>query len=145
MAKDSVTPFGTDSESHGEVKLPLAQESIPAGFPTPNGGYIDSELDVNEFLVSHPSSTYIYRVDGDSMIEAGIMPDDYVLVDSSMQPRNGDVVVAVVDGDYTVKKLHMGPPPKLVPCNKDYQPIQIGEYTEVTIIGPVISVVRKYH
>ena len=78
------------------------------------------------------------------MIEAGIMSGDFVLVDSGMTPENEDTVVAMVDGEYTVKKLILKPKPQLVPCNADYSPIEIGEFTEVTIIGPVISVIRKY-
>ena len=138
--------------SHGKVpapqsflELPVAFESVQAGFPAPNGGYIDGHLDVNQFLVSHPSSTFVYQVAGDSMIEAGIMPDDFVLVDASIEPKTGDVVVAMIDGEYTIKKLQTHPHPQLIPCNREYSPIEIGEYTEVTIIGPVISVIRKYH
>ena len=91
---DEVTSYGLVPEANTHVELPVALESIQAGFPAPNGGYIDGNLDVNEFLVNSPSSTYIYRVSGESMIEAGIMPGDFVLVDSSVKPENGDVVVA---------------------------------------------------
>lgn len=143
--RDNLISFGTASESHGEVKLPLAQDSIQAGFPAPNAGYIDGHLDVNEFLVKHPSSTFIYRVSGESMIEAGIMPDDYVLVDASVEANEGDFVVALVDNEYTIKELRLKPKPMLVPHNHDFKPIIINEYMQVKIIGPVISVVRKYN
>ena len=145
MTQDRVKSFGLVPPAQSHLELPVACESIPAGFPSPNGGYIDGNLDVNQFLVSHPSSTYVYQVTGDSMIEAGIMPDDFVLVDSSIQVRSGDVVVASIDGEFTIKKLEVGPPPRLVPCNCLYQPVQIDEGAEVTIIGPVISVIRTYH
>ena len=79
------------------------------------------------------------------MIDAGIMPGDYVLVESSIEPSNGDVVVALVDGEYTIKELVLSNPPKHVPRNSEYAPVQITENSLVTIIGPVISVVRKYH
>ena len=62
----------------------------------------------------------------------------------SIEPKTGDVVVAMIDGEYTIKKLQTHPHPQLIPCNREYSPIEIGEYTEVTIIGPVISVIRKY-
>lgn len=142
---DKVIAFGKASESHGDVKLPLAFESIEAGFPSPNGGYIDSNLDVNEFLVSHPNTTYIYRVSGDSMIDAGILPDDYVLVDSSVEPRSGDIVVVQLDGEYTIKELRLGDRPMLVARNPNFSPIAIEEHMQIKIIGPVISVVRKYN
>ena len=109
---DEVTSYGLVPEANTHVELPVALESIQAGFPAPNGGYIDGNLDVNEFLVNSPSSTYIYRVSGESMIEAGIMPGDFVLVDSSVKPENGDVVVACVDGEYTIKELR-NPNPNL--------------------------------
>ena len=140
-----VSPFAKASSDSIKVELPVATESIQAGFPAPNGGYIDGKLDVNEFLISSPHSTYIYKVSGESMIDAGIMPGDYVLVDSSIEPSNGDVVVALVDGEYTIKELVLSNPPKLVPRNSEYAPVQITENSLVTIIGPVISVVRKYH
>lgn len=144
MQDDTLIPLGKLPQPRSRVPLPVSLESIPAGFPAPNGGYVDGELDVNEFLVTHPSSTYIYRVSGESMIDAGIMPGDFVLVDSGMTPENEDTVVAMVDGEYTVKKLILHPKPQLVPCNPNYSPIEICEFTEVTIIGPVISVIRKY-
>lgn len=140
-----VQPYAKASCDCIKVELPVATESIQAGFPAPNGGYIDGKLDVNEFLICSPHSTYIYKVSGESMIEAGIMPGDYVLVDSSIKPVNGDVVVAVIDGEYTIKELELSNPPKLIPHNSEYAPIQITENSLVTIIGPVISVIRKYH
>lgn len=142
---DRVKNLGKVGEPQSHLELPVAFECVQAGFPSPNGGYIDGHLDVNQFLVNHPSSTFVYQVAGDSMIEAGIMPNDFVLVDASVEPKDYDVVVAKVDGEYTIKKLLLGTTPQLVPCNKEYAPIEIGEYTDVTIIGPVISVIRKYH
>ena len=142
---DEVTSYGLVPEANTHVELPVALESIQAGFPAPNGGYIDGNLDVNEFLVNSPSSTYIYRVSGESMIEAGIMPGDFVPVDSSVKPENGDVVVACVDGEYTIKELRLKPKPKLVPRNREYPEVEITENSVVVIVGPVISVVRKYH
>lgn len=138
--------FGKVAPSHGSMPLPLAEESIIAGFPAPNGGYIEGNLDVNEYLIDHPSATFIYRVSGDSMIDAGIMHGDFVLVDTSREVREGNIVVACVDGSYTIKKLVnvRSPRPQLLPCNSQYGPIEINEFSDVKIIGPVISVVRKY-
>ena len=87
----------------------------------------------------------IVRVSGDSMCDAGIMHGDYVLVDSSRTVNSGDIVVASVDDEFTIKKIVFGKPNRLVPCNKEYSQIEINENTRVVIIGPVISVVRKYH
>ena len=76
--KDSLESFGKAVEERTHIELPLAQESIQAGFPAPNGGYIDENLDVNEFLVKSPSSTYIYRVSGESMKEAGFQDTPFI-------------------------------------------------------------------
>ena len=141
---DTLTSYGQASESHGRVELPLVFEKIQAGFPAPNGGYVDNNLDVNDFLINNAGSTFIYCVNGESMIEAGIMPGDYVLVDSSINVRDGDIVVVSIDNEITIKELHKGPPLQFIPHNKEYSPIVIEEFNEVKIIGTVISVVRKY-
>ncbi len=144
---DKLEPFGLATEEHLHVELPVATEKIQAGFPRPNGGYVDGRLDVNEFLVNSPSSTYIYRVSGESMRDAGILDGDFVLVDSSVKPRSGDTVVVSVDGEFTIKELKLvrGRQPLLIPRNPDYSPIEISPDSNVVVIGPVISVVRKYH
>ena len=142
--KDSLQSFGKAVEERTHIELPLAQESIQAGFPAPNGGYIDENLDVNEFLVKSPSSTYIYRVSGESMKEAGIMNGDYVLVDSSLEVHDGDVVVASVDNEFTIKEIRFGKTKMLLPRNREYPPVEITDNSRVVIIGPVISVIRKY-
>ena len=79
------------------------------------------------------------------MCEAGIMHGDYVLVDSSRTVNSGDIVVASVDDEFTIKKIIFGIPNRLVPCKKEYSQIEINETTRVVSIGPVTSVVRKYH
>lgn len=143
--KDSVESLGQVSPANTHIELPLGTESIQAGFPAPNGGYIEGNLDVNEFLIKSPSSTYIYRVSGDSMKDAGIMPGDYVLVDSSVEVRNNDIVVASINGEFTIKEIRLGRVNQLVPRNEEYPPVAIEENSNVVVIGPVISVVRKYH
>lgn len=142
--RDSLEAFGKAVPERTHIELPLAQESVQAGFPAPNGGYIDENLDVNEFLVRSPSSTYIYRVSGESMKEAGIMNGDYVLVDSSLEVHDGDVVVASVDSEFTIKEIRLGRKKMLLPRNSEYSPVEISDSTRVVIIGPVISVIRKY-
>lgn len=144
MSSD-VSSLGLVSEANTHIELPVALESVQAGFPAPNGGYVDGNLDVNEFLITSPSSTYVYRVSGESMIDAGIMPGDFVLVDSSVKPNDGDIVVASVDNEFTIKELRLKPRPRLIPQNKDYPEVEISENSVVVIVGPVISVIRKYH
>ena len=124
--------------------LPLSLEKIPAGFPAPNGGYVDGSLDLNEFCISHPASSYIFQVIGDSMIEAGILPDDYLVVDLAREPRHGDIVIAEVGQEFTVKYLELTPVPRLVPANSAYQPVVITPDLECEIIGVVVTSLRKY-
>lgn len=135
---------GTAVAEREHIELPLALEKIEAGFPAPNGGYVDGNLDVNEFLISHPGSTFIYCVNGTSMIEAGIMPGDYVLVDTTVPVQDGDIVVASIDNEFTIKELHLKPHPHFVARNKDYAPIEVNEYSDVKIVGAVTGVVRRY-
>jgi DNA polymerase V len=90
-----------------QLLIPLSEESVPAGFPSPAEGYIEKALDLNEHLIHHPSATFFVRADGESMTGAGIFPGDLLLVDRSLNPVNGSVVIAVIDGDFTVKRLSL--------------------------------------
>lgn len=133
-----------EREHNTDFELPVSLEKVQAGFPAPNGGQIDGKLDLNEFCISHPSSSYIFQVAGESMIEAGIMPGDYLIIDRSVEPRNGDIVIAAINGEYTVKYLERYPIPKLIPANKNYRTIFITEDMQCEIEGVVVSTVRKY-
>jgi SOS-response transcriptional repressor LexA len=82
--------------------------SVVAGFPSPAEQYLEPPLDLNELLVKRPAATYFVRVEGDSMIEAGIHDGDLLVVDRSLRPASGDVIIASVDGDFTVKTLRLG-------------------------------------
>ena len=82
--------------------------SVVAGFPSPAEQYLEPPLDLNELLVKRPAATYFVRVEGDSMIEAGIHNGDLLVVDRSLRPASGDVIIASVDGDFTVKTLRIG-------------------------------------
>ncbi len=132
------------SDHNQQYELTLALDKIQAGFPAPNNGEIDGKLDLNEFCISHPASSYIFQVAGESMIEAGIMPGDYLVIDRSVEPRNGDIVIAAVNGEYTVKFFERRPTPRLIPANSAYKPIIITDDMECEIEGVVVSTVRKY-
>lgn len=84
--------------------LPLVLSVVEAGFPSPAEGQIDRALDLNELLIDHPSSTYFVRVQGDSMSGAGIYHGDLLIVDRSKQPKSGDVIIAALNGTFTVKR-----------------------------------------
>lgn len=117
---------------------------VKAGFPNPVEDAHGMALDLNELVVKHPVSTFYLRVEGDSMTGAGIQHGDIVAVDKSLEPKTGDIVVAAVDGDFTLKHLKKeGQKAWLVAANPDYPPIALHEATDATIWGVVTFMVRK--
>jgi len=116
---------------------------IRAGFPSPAEEEVVDLMSLDEYLISNPQATYLLKVDGDSMMDAGIHPADLVLVQKGMIPKNGDIVVACVDGQWTLKYFdkHRGKI-TLRAANKKYPPIEPQE--ELVIAGVVIANVRKY-
>lgn len=125
------------------LSIPFYQSRISAGFPSPADDYIERTLDLNELCIQHPSATFFLRVQGESMIDAGILPDDVLVVDRSLQARCGDIVVAALHGELTVKQLELKPRPRLLPCNPQYQPIVLPEGEHLDIFGVVTNVVRS--
>lgn len=124
--------------------LPLAETNIPAGFPSPAEG-LDGDLDLSEHLVRHPESTFFLRVGGDSMIGAGIFDGDLLIVDRELDPRSGDIVIAVLDGEFTVKRLlYREGLVELLPENPRYRKIRFSEESQLEIWGVVTGSVRKY-
>jgi len=92
-------------EKKSQVLRPLFFSGVSAGFPSPADDYIDRELDLNEYLVANPAATFFVRVAGDSMINAGINHDDILIVDRSLEPISGKIIIAIIDGELTVKRL----------------------------------------
>lgn len=124
-------------------KLPVFLGRLPAGFPSPADDYIEGKLDLNRHLIKHPAATFFVRVSGDSMIEAGIHTGDLLVVDRSLEAVDGNVIVAALDGELTVKRLHKrGKTVRLLPANKNYQPIDITEQQSFEIWGVVTNVIH---
>src|SRR5690625_18757 len=99
---------------------------VPAGFPSPAQDYLDSKIDLNEKLIQHPSATFLIRIEGDSMIGEGILPGSIAIIDRAIEPVSGMVVLAVLDGEFTVKKLFKRNGGfYLEPANKKYRTIEI--------------------
>jgi DNA polymerase V len=88
-----------------DFEIPLYASTVSAGFPSPADDYLELSLDLNQYLIKHPAATFYVRVKGDSMINAGIHDGDLLIVDKSMEPGNDDVVVCVINGEFTVKTL----------------------------------------
>ncbi len=129
--------------SHYRLKLPLYLIKVPAGFPSPADDYMDKRLDLNEFLVKHDAATFYCRVLGDSMEGCGIFNGDMLIVDRAVEPRNGSVVVANIDGELTCKILDLTHR-QLLSSNAKYPPITIGEDSDMSIEGVVIHSIRSH-
>lgn len=123
---------------------PLMQDPVHAGFPSPAEHYIERELDLNEYLSSHREATYYVRVTGDSMIGADILPGDILCVDRSIDFFDGAIIVASVDGEFTVKYLRkQNGIVHLEPANPHYPPLFFTPQQDVRFWGVVTGVVRK--
>ena len=123
---------------------PLFLASVSAGFPSPAEDYIEGRLDLNRHLIKHPAATFFVRVAGDSMIGAGIHPGDILVVDRALEPQDSNVVIAVVDGELTVKRISQRHGKLfLVPDNQAYQPLEILEEMEFEVWGVVTSVIHN--
>ena len=127
-----------------ELRCPLYLSTVEAGFPSPAEDYVEGSLDLNEDLIKHPAATFFVRVSGDSMINAGIFPGDILIVDRSLEPVDKKIVIAVLDGELTVKRLrYRAVVPSLEPENDNYNPIKISEEMSFEIWGVVTNVIHK--
>jgi len=119
------------------LRLPLFMERVSCGFPSPAQDYIEAGIDLNKLVIQHPSATYFVRVSGDSMIDAGISHGDLLVVDRALSAIHGDIVIAAVAGEFTVKELRTQPYLHLMPHNASYAPIRFHSEEEVEIFGVV--------
>lgn len=130
----------------GETRhLDLYACRVEAGFPSPADDFLETSLDLNEHLVQHPSATFFVRVNGDSMIGVGIHHNDILVVDKSLSPKHGSIVIAVLNGELTVKTLeYRNNDPFLVPANPSYPITSITSEMEFSIWGVVTSVIHQF-
>ncbi len=119
--------------------------SVVAGFPSPAEQYLEPPLDLNELLVKRPAATYFVRVQGDSMVGAGISDGDMLVVDRSLRPADGDVIIASVDGDFTVKTYHRDKDGiRLEPANQAYPIIRLRAGQELDYFGKVTACIHRF-
>ena len=124
--------------------IPLAVESISAGFPSPAEDYIELDIDLNSYLIKNPISSFFLRVSGNSMNNTGIYNNDLLIVDRSINPKSGDVVVAILDGEFTLKRYIKDNKRYYLRADKeDYPAIDLNEYNEVMIWGVAIYSIHK--
>ena len=135
----------------GEFRQPLdlfLAPGIKAGFPSPAEDYLRDSLDFNRDLIAHPEATFYGRVDGDSMKDAGINDGDIAVIDRSVEPQNGDVIVGYINSEFTIKYLDLTHKEEgyieLRPANKDYQPIRIDESDSFEVWGVVIWTIKSW-
>ena len=127
-----------------ERPLPHFEAKVPAGFPSPAGDYEENRLDLNRHLIKNPAATFFVRVTGDSMVGAGIHQDDILVIDRSLEPKNGNVIIAVLDGELTVKRIHIKRKKIfLVPENDDYASRQVSPDSEFEVWGVVTNVIHS--
>lgn len=132
------------ADTSTELQLPLMGNTVSAGFPSPADDFIDQAIDLNKELIKNPSATFLGRVKGVSMIDAGIYPEDILIVDKSLDVRSGDIVVSFINGEFTLKRISLDKNGIwLLPENKAYQPVLVTEENEFLIWGIVTYVIKK--
>jgi DNA polymerase V len=126
-----------------QMLIPYALEKINAGFPSPAQDYIDKALDMNEHLIKNETATFIVKVASLSMLNAGIDIDDELIVDRSLDAKHGDIVVALIDNDFTVKRLMIDEKGRWLKAeNPDYKNIYLMEGQELIIWGVVTCIIK---
>jgi DNA polymerase V len=126
-----------------QMLIPYALEKINAGFPSPAQDYIDKALDLNEHLIKNETATFIVKVASLSMLNAGIDIDDELIVDRSLDAKHGDIVVALIDNDFTVKRLMIEESSKWLKAeNPEYKNIYLSEEQELIIWGVVTCIIK---
>lgn len=125
------------------VLVPVSAGAVPAGFPSPAQDYYDGEIDLNELLIRDRTATFVLRVSGHSMIGAGIHDGDHVILDRSIEPKDGDVVIAVIDGELTVKRLQLLPGGVVLRAeNPRYPDLTVNSLSELRLLGVVTECLR---
>lgn len=127
------------------MPLPLFSGKIAAGFPSPADDHIEKSLDLNEHLILHPVATFFARAQGNSMVKAGIASGDLLIIDRSLEPKNNAIVVAVVNGELTVKRLCLkNRQVWLLPENPEFSPLMITDGMDFHIWGIVTHVIHSF-
>ena len=126
-------------------QTPFFLTPVSAGFPSPADDFIENQLDLNEYLVRHPAATFCVRAKGDSMVNAGIFPGSILIVDRSLKPHQDSIVVAVLEGAFTVKRLRREKELFILyPENPAYQPVEITAERDFSVWGVVVHVIRTF-
>ncbi len=133
-----------NDDSPSSAGIPLFAEGVAAGFPSPAMGDLNGTLDLNRLCISHPAATYFVRARGDSMVGAGIDDGDILVVDRSLTPTNRRIIIASVNGEFTVKRFEKtATRMRLLPENPAYQPITITPELGAEFFGVVTFIIKR--
>ncbi|MGL4412353.1 MAG: LexA family protein [Bacteroidales bacterium] len=133
-----------DVSGDSELHVPFIESSIAAGFPSPCQDYMDGSIDFNKELIRNPSSTFSARVSGNSMVDEGIDDGDILVVDRSLKPVDGKIVVSYIDGEFTLKRLRIDESGVwLQAANQAYPPIRISQESNFQVWGVVTYIIKK--
>jgi len=128
-----------------KFRIPLLNDSVSAGFPSPADDYTEENIDLNEHLISNPFSTFFLRVKGESMINAGIKDKDLIIVDKSLIAKPGDIVIAMIDGEFTIKRLSIKNDELYLKAeNHNYPDFSFKNHIDIQIWGVVIYSIHSY-
>ena len=141
---DFKSDYASSKEASSKQLIPLARETISAGFPSPAEDYIELGIDLNKYLIRNPISTFFLRVSGNSMTNAGIYNNDLLIIDRSINPNPGHIVVAILDGEFTLKRLIKKKDNYYLKADKEnYPAINLYEYMDIQIWGVAIYSIHK--
>lgn len=139
---DNLNIFSPSADS--SIEIPLSDERVAAGFPSPADDYASLKLDLNRELIKNPASTFYARVSGLSMVDEGINEGDLLVIDKSLEPRDGSLAVCYIDGEFTLKRFERhceyG---LLIPANKEFRPIKVTAENDFIIWGIVTYIIKK--
>lgn len=146
MEKDIKLDLYSSEFNVEEVDVSFVDTVIKAGFPSPAQDYLTGSIDLNRELIRHKETTFLARVSGSSLQEAGIYDGDIIVIDKSLDARNGDFVVAFIDGEFTLKEFRYDENDRcawLIPHNKDYSPIKVTEDNDFIIWGVLTYTIKQ--
>lgn len=127
-----------------ELPLPIFSSQVKAGFPSPADDHIEEKLDLNHLMVEHPAATFFLRVEGYSMENANIYPEDILVVDRALTAQDGQIVVAILNGEFTVKRMKKDKECLfLLAESPDFQPIKVTPETDFQVWGVVTFIIHK--
>lgn len=145
MKNNTIEKYLPCDKSVEVIHPPLVLSSVKAGFPSPAEDYAEETLDLNKYVIKNNVSTFFVRAKGESMVGAGIKDGDLLVVDRSISATNGQVVIAVINGEFTVKTIEIvkGKALRLLPANDEFKPIHLNSEIDFQIWGVVTAYIHK--